>query len=259
MVGSPTLALLAAAVAAAAFVQGTIGVGFALILAPTLGVIAPELLPGALLLVMLPLNAWVAWRERSALDWHGAGRITVGRVFGGVAGLLVLLALPAGGLQVFVGAATILTALVTLLAPRFEPGRVTFLLAGAVTGVTETATGIGGPPLALAYQHRPAPVLRATVAACFLVGELVSVVLLLLAGRMNVTQLEAAALLLLPLALGLVLSHAARHRVGGRPFRVLVLGFAIVSGAVCLWPAVSHGSAASAQKVEVGAGAPDRL
>lgn len=239
--GVSTLALLAAVVAVAAFVQGTIGVGFALILAPTLGVLAPELLPGALLLVMLPLNAWVAWRERSALDWHGAGRITVGRVFGGVAGLLVLMALPAGGLQAFVGAATILTALATLLAPRFEPGRATFLVAGAVTGVTETATGIGGPPLALAYQHRPAPVLRSTVAACFLAGELVSIALLLVAGRMSGMQFEAAALLLPSLALGLVLSHTARHRVGGRPFRTLVLGFAIISGAVCLWPSVSQG------------------
>ena len=87
MTGAATLALLAAAVVIASFVQGTIGVGFALILAPILGLLAPALLPGALLLVMLPLNAWVAWRERSALDWPGAGRITVGRVFGGVAGL----------------------------------------------------------------------------------------------------------------------------------------------------------------------------
>ncbi len=236
MTGAATLTLLAAAVVIASFVQGTIGVGFALILAPILGLLAPALLPGALLLVMLPLNAWVAWRERSALDWPGAGRITVGRVFGGVAGLLVLMALPAGGLQVFVGVATILTALVTLLAPRFEPGRVTFLLAGAVTGVTETATGIGGPPLALAYQHRPAPVLRATVAACFLVGELISLGLLLMAGRMSTAQVEAATLLVLPLGLGLFLSHAAHHRVGGRPFRVLVLGFAIVSGVICLFP-----------------------
>ncbi len=231
-----TFALVAATVAVAAFVQATIGVGFALILAPMLGILAPELVPGALLLLMLPLNAWVAWRERSALDWPGLRQITLGRVLGGVGGLLVLMALPVAGLQVFVGVATILTALVTLFAPGFEPGRATFFLAGAVTGVTETATGIGGPPLALAYQHRPAPVLRATIAACFLAGEVISVVLLIAAGRLSAAQLEAATLLLLPLAFGVLLSQAAHHRVGGPFFRTLVLAFAIISGAVCLLP-----------------------
>ncbi len=46
MTGAATLTLLAAAVVIASFVQGTIGVGFALILAPILGLLAPALLPG---------------------------------------------------------------------------------------------------------------------------------------------------------------------------------------------------------------------
>ena len=43
-------------VVVAGFVQGSTGVGFALIVAPVIGLLAPALLPGALLLVMLPLN-----------------------------------------------------------------------------------------------------------------------------------------------------------------------------------------------------------
>jgi uncharacterized protein len=230
------MAALAAAVAAAAFVQGALGVGFALVIAPLLGVLLPSLLPGALLLLMLPLNAAVLWREREALEWRGVGRITVGRVFGGVLGVLVLAAVPADKLQILVGAATIATALATMAAPHFVPGRAAFLGAGLVTGVTETATGIGGPPLALVYQHRPAPVLRASVATCFLVGELLSVALLLGAGRLGLEHLSAALLLTPPLALGVALSRRAGERVAGPRFRALILGFAILSGMVCLLP-----------------------
>lgn len=60
--------------------------------------------------------------------------------------------------------------------------------AGSITGVTETATGIGGPPLALVFQHHPGPVVRTTIAACFLVGQVVSLVMLMLAGRATAEQ-----------------------------------------------------------------------
>ncbi|TGD94922.1 sulfite exporter TauE/SafE family protein [Methylobacterium nonmethylotrophicum] len=228
--------LVGTAVAAAAFVQGTLGVGFALVIAPLLGIVAPALLPGALLLLMLPLNAWVAYRERSALDWPGVRQITFGRVAGGILGLVVLVTLPDRGLQLFVGVATIAAALASLLAPDFSPGRRAYLAAGAATGVTETATGIGGPPLALVYQHRPAAVLRATVALCFLVGEVLSLLLLLAAGRLDGPQVRAAVLLAPPLALGVIASGFAGSLVDGPVLRRLILAFAIVSGIVCLMP-----------------------
>ena len=107
-----------------------------------------------------------------------------------------------------------------------------FLAAGLVTGVTETSTGVGGPPLALVYQHRPAPVLRSTVAACFLVGEVVSVVLLAITDGISRDQLRVAFLLLPAVIVGAVLSRLVHHRLDGAVVRHLVLGFALVSGVV---------------------------
>lgn len=66
-------ALIAAATGVAAFIQGAIGIGFALIVAPVMGFLWPELLPVSLLLLMLPLNFYVAVREHHAIDWKGAG------------------------------------------------------------------------------------------------------------------------------------------------------------------------------------------
>lgn len=223
-----------AAVVAAALVQGSIGVGFALITAPVMAMLAPGLVPVGLLALMMPLNAYVAWRERGALDWRGAGWITTGRFVGTFGGLWLLLVLSAHHLAILVGVATIAASIATLAAPAFRASHGTYLGAGLVTGVSETATGIGGPPLALVYQHHPAPALRATLAFCFLAGQAISLAMLALAGAVTASQLAGAAALLPALALGAFSSRALHRRVGGRALRSMVLGFAIVSGIVLL-------------------------
>jgi uncharacterized membrane protein YfcA len=226
--------IISAAVLAAAFVQGATGVGFGLIAAPVFGLIAPRLLPVSLLVLMLPLNVYVLWRERGAVDRFGAGWITLGRVAGTAGGLWVLAALSSSQLALFVGAATVAAAAVTIAMPSFAPGRKVFAAAGVITGITETATGIGGPPLALVYQHQPVAVMRSTIALCFLVGELVSLAVLVGAHRVPPGQWQALAALLPALAVGAWLSRQVAHRVSARFLRQFVLLFAIASGVVLL-------------------------
>ena len=216
----------------AAFVQGATGLGFALISGPVIGMVAPRLLPVFLLIQMIPLNGYVTWRERHALDGAGTTWISVGRFVGTFGGLAVLLLVTEQQLSLLVGISTVLAVLTTLLAPAFQPGRGAFLTAGLITGVTETSTGVGGPPLALVYQHRPAPVLRSTVAACFLIGEVISVAILAITDSIGRDQLRVAILLLPAVILGAVLSRLVHHRLDGRVMRYLVLGFALVSGVV---------------------------
>lgn len=225
-------AILGLTVAIAALVQGAIGVGFALIVAPVAALLAPELLPASLLILMLPLNAWVAWRERLHLDLASAGWITLGRATGTFAGLWVLAAVSTTMLNMVIGVITIMAAIATMIAPQFSPGRPAFVGAGIMTGITETATGIGGPPLALVYQHHPAASLRATIALCFLVGELFSLGVLAIDRRVGIAHLESALLSLPALALGLIASHWAARRISPVIMRNALLAFAIVSGVV---------------------------
>ncbi len=226
--------ILAGVVAVAAFVQGASGLGFALIATPVMGIVQADLLPVAILLLMLPLNIYVVWRERSSVDGRGAGWISAGRLVGTAGGFAVLVAVPASRINLLIGGSTVLAVLASLAVPSFIPGRPSQVIAGAVTGVTETATGVGGPPLALVYQHRVAPVLRSTVALCFLVGEIISLVVLLAAGRVDEEQVRAALLLCPALAVGAVASHFVHHRIGGPRLRIGVLVFALVSGVALL-------------------------
>lgn len=226
--------LVAAATMFAAFVQGTTGVGFALVVAPVMAFVAPNLLPVCLLALMVPLNVYVVWRERAALDRSGAGWITAGRFLGTFGGLWVLTVLTSSQLQILIGAAIILAAAVTLIAPSFDPGRGAFVAVGAITGVTETATGIGGPPLALVYQHQAAATLRSTLALCFLLGQLMSLAILALAGRATAAQFAIALMLAPALVIGAALSHLIHGRIGGGALRAFVLIFAAATGALLL-------------------------
>jgi uncharacterized protein len=227
--------LVAAVVAIAAFVQGSTGLGFALIVAPVVGIFDPTLLPVFLLILMIPLNTYVAWRERARLDRTGASWITMGRLAGTVGGLWVLVVIPASQLSLLIGVSTVLAALAALMAPSFRPGRTAFVVAGTVTGVTETSTGIGGPPLALVYQHEPAPVMRSTVAVCFVVGEIISLGILLATGNVGGEQIRLALLLVPALGIGALLSRWVHHRLDGPLMRIFVLAFAIVSGLVVIF------------------------
>jgi uncharacterized membrane protein YfcA len=88
------------------------------------------------------------------------------------------------------------------------------------------------------YQHRPAPVLRSTVAACFLVGEVISLAILAVSDKVSADQVRSAVLLLPAVIVGALLSRLVHHRLNGRLMRYLVLGFALVSGVVITAQAV---------------------
>jgi uncharacterized membrane protein YfcA len=226
--------VISATVTIAACVQGTIGIGFALIVAPVLALLRPELLPVSLLFLMLPLNLFTLLREHQAFDWTGGSWITLGRALGTLAGASVLAALSSHALNLLIGAATIAVAVVTMVAPAFCPNRSAFVTVGLLTGISETATGIGGPPLALAYQHHRPDVLRSTVAGCFLLGELLSLGVLCAMGRTTSQQMLSAALLLPFVAIGGLVSSFLRQSLNGRFLRGFVLIFAVTSGGILI-------------------------
>ena len=225
---------MALVVMVAGLIQGAIGVGFALVVAPIAAIIRPDLLPGGILVLMLPLNAFVAWRERSHFDLRSVSWITTGRFGGTFVGFWILVAVTTPMLNLIVGATTVLAAVATKFAPKFTPSPAAYLGAGLITGVTETATGIGGPPLALVYQHHPAPTLRATIALCFLLGEVFSLTVLAMKGRLGLAECSTALALMVPLVLGLAGSGLVHRWLRAERLRNALLVFAVVSGVVLI-------------------------
>jgi uncharacterized protein len=173
-------------------------------------------------------------REHHAIDWLGVRWILAGRIPGTVVGLLIVTALTATQLGIVVGLVILLGVLLSVVHPGLSVSRHSALAVGSVCGVTGTAAGVDGPPLALLYQHSEPHTLRATLATCFLIGAVVSGTALALGGELTGEQLELTAILLGPMLVGLALSSAVAHRIPARALRPIVLGFATVAGTVAI-------------------------
>ena len=92
-----------AAIAFGALVQGAVGFGMALVAAPLLVLIRPELVPGPLLVNGLALTLLVARRERDAIDLLGVRWGLVGRLPGIAVGAFALALIPEESMSLWVG------------------------------------------------------------------------------------------------------------------------------------------------------------
>jgi uncharacterized membrane protein YfcA len=104
--------------------------------------------------------------------------------------------------------------------------------AGAASGFMATAAGLGGPPVALVYQHESGLRLRGTLAAYFIVGTVLSLVALAWAGRFGADEMRLSLFLIPGTVLGYFMSgRAAAYLDDGRTRAAVLLasGLAAVS------------------------------
>lgn len=228
-----TIALAGLAIALGAFVQGAVGFGLALVAAPLLAIIDPRLVPVPMLLLATAHAMLMLRREYRHADWAGVGWALLGRLPGIALGVLAVALLPPRWFGLAV-AATVLTC-VALSVARWRPRPTVpaLLVAGVVSGAGGTASAIGGPPVALLYQDAHGARVRATLAAYFVVGSLLSLAGLLVGGQVGADALGAAAVMVPFLIAGFALSTPARRLLDRGWTRPAVLAIA-AGGALAL-------------------------
>jgi uncharacterized membrane protein YfcA len=180
-----TVPLVGLGVLAAACVQSTTGIGFALVLSPVVfALLAPT---GAIVIITvlgLVLNVFVLLEERRrpSVAWREVLPILVAVAPGAVGGVILLRALPKPVLQVAVGV-VLLSAVIIGRLRRPAPASNTVmarLAVGLTTGVLTTSAGVSGPPIALWLQRtgRTPSEVRDSLCATFLaIGVIASVTL----------------------------------------------------------------------------------
>ena len=236
VLGLPAGAALAcvAVVYVGAIVQATTGVGVGIISSPVLLLVDPAFVPACIVLAVLPLSMTVAWADRAHVDRPGVLAALAGRVPGLVLGALVVASISETVLSILVGVTVLGGVVVSLTARRFDPSRLALVLAGFASGFTGTAVGVGGPPMALTYQHSDPVTMRATISVFFAVGSVLSAVALALAGEIGGRQLELLALLVPAVLAGLATARHQAARLVGPGVRPVVLALSAFSAVALL-------------------------
>ncbi len=223
MVSASVFAILAVAVAMGALVQGAVGLGLGLVAAPVITLVDASLMPDVMLWLasVYPLATLVReWRDS---DWRGLGWAFAGRLPGTAVGIVVVAWASTQVLGLLVGTMVLLAVVLTVRVVRLPMTPGVLVGAGVIGGVTGTATSIGGPPLAIVYQHESGPRLRATLGAYFIGGGLLSLVGLGLTGQLDRDD-GLVALMLSPfLLVGLGLAALVRRHVDAGHTRAAVL------------------------------------
>lgn len=212
-----------------AIVQGGVGFGLGLVAAPVLTMLDPTLMPGAIQVVNVTLPLFTLAVEWRRVDWRGLGFALLGRLPGSAVGALVIVYVSVQALGILVGVMVLVAVGLTAWALSIPRNGLTIAGAGFVSGITGTATGIGGPPMALVYQNAKGPQIRATLAMFFFLSAAQSLLILWFVDRLPVRALQSGALLILFLIAGFLVSGPLRRYLDGGRVRAAILCVAAVS------------------------------
>jgi uncharacterized protein len=235
------IALAAAATLAGATVQSATGFGFALLASPALfAALSPYQAVTALLVLGLVLNLLVllgSGRPGPA-RWRTLWPMLAAALPGVAAGVALLAILPRPALQVGVGCAVVLAALLQLRRrvggrpPRTASLR-SACAVGLASGALTTSTSVSGPPIALWLESQGVSPgeLRASLAASFLVLNLAGGAAVIAAGGAGAAHVGVLLPLMGLTAAGYLVGLAGFRRLCGPRFRGVVLALVIAAGA----------------------------
>ena len=224
LISPATLALTCTVVVFAAIVQAGIGMGFTMVAAPLLALIDPELVPAPALFLGLFTASLGAWSERDAIRWNEVGAGMVGRFVGILIALTILERIvDERAFLLFFGIIVALAVMLSISGLRIAFTRVNLIGLSTISGLMATLTSVGGPPMALAYQTRPAAEARPTLSAYFAFGCVLSISGLCVFGHAGPHDALLAAFMLPPMLLGTTIGRRLRGRFDRR-FRLALLG-----------------------------------
>jgi uncharacterized protein len=233
-VGLVDFLVAATAVLIGSVVQGSIGVGLNIVAAPFVALVVPEALPATLVLVAVPLAITTLVREHHALDRLALPWMLAGALPGTALGLLIIEVTDVNALTVIVAATTLSGVVLSIVSPPVPTTRMTSLAAGFTSNVFGTATAVGGPPVALLFQHRTGPTARATLGAFFATSAALSLVGYTAAGEITGDQVLFALALAPLMVTGVWTSRHFHVHVDRGWLRPAVLTLSAVAGLAAL-------------------------
>ncbi|MBF0357053.1 MAG: sulfite exporter TauE/SafE family protein [Magnetococcales bacterium] len=212
-------------------IQGAVGFGFALVAAPILMLLQPELVPGPITFAGLLLSFTMAYRERKEADIRNLGWLLIGFLPGLTIGAYMLQSLSNHSLSLLFGFLVLSSVLLSCIGIHIQEHSLrTTIPAGLLSGIMSITTAMGGPPVALLYQNASGPKFRGTLAIFFFIGSLLTLAGLNKVGRMGVEEVLNGLYLMPAVLLGLLLAQPAAKWLDKGKTRYAVLTIAAIAG-----------------------------
>jgi uncharacterized protein len=224
-----TIIIISLVVGLAAALQSSIGYGLSFIANPILVLINPDFVPGPVLFAVFFLSILIVLRERHSLDLNGLSWALVGRVFGAIIAAWLLLRITQHTMILLFGFMVLFAVLVSATGLRVPMTRLNLSLAGVLAGIMGTIASIGGPPMAIVYQYESGDRIRSTLSGFFIVGTVISMVVLASVGRFGFEEIKLGLGLLPGILIGFLLSNRILLYLKNRSIRPLILTVATVS------------------------------
>jgi uncharacterized membrane protein YfcA len=214
-----------------ATLQGSVGFGLGLFSVPLLVLIDPRFVPGPLLFSSIALTVLLTHRERAAVLFKDIKWAVGGRLLGIVAAAAALELVPGRQIGILFGILVLAAVGLSASGWRLAVTPKSLFGAGILSGFMGTAVSIGGPPMALLYQHETGARIRGTLSAFFLIGVSLSLVGLHVIGRFGWAEVLIALSLVPGILLGFAVSRRLTHVLDRGHVRRAVL---VVSAASAL-------------------------
>jgi uncharacterized membrane protein YfcA len=222
------------AVYVGATVQASVGIGLGMIASPVLALADPAFIPVTIVIAVIPLTVSMALTERAHVDQRGFVLAVIGRVPGVVLGAILVAAVGDRVLALLVACSVLAAVIASVAGWHVRTTGPTIISAGLASGFTGTATGVGGPPMAIVYQHGDPATMRSTISAFFAVGAAMSVTALWVAGQIGSHQLQLTLLILPAVILGALTGRLVKGRLHPAVVRPAVLGLCSLAAVALL-------------------------
>ena len=233
--GWGTWMFCACAVFIGTMIQRLAGQGFGRTASPMLALVAPEFLPGTILLLGLVVGFGSIFVDLRAVSKHELPPGFAGRALGAVIAAWIALRLADPGLfAALIAGMVYLGIALSLLGVRVAIRPVSLFLASVTGGIMGTLTGVGAPPMALLYQHEEARRSAAMQNAFFAFGMIVSISALLVAGLIGMRHLILAVSLVPFVLLGLRAAQPLAGKIAKSSIRPYALGLAGCAATILL-------------------------
>jgi uncharacterized membrane protein YfcA len=236
------MAIALVLVALGSVLQGSIGFGLAAAVAPVLLLVNKIFLPGPMLVTSMLLTLLIACRDRRHADWPEVAVGTTGRLLGMLPAAYALRFMSGHAYDILFSLAVLAGVVISVGGWHIPLSFRNLFFTAIGSGFVSTVSAVGGPPMALVYQHEEAPKIRGTLNAMFTIGTPISLVGLWWAGHFGVAELIVGLLLMPAVVVGFAISRYTAGRLNQAHVRPAILALSALTAVVVLLRALASTS-----------------